>query len=478
MTYGQVVKPDLSILKLDTKKHLKKNKLDYQNFQNINNNHSEILNPYIKNKPNSIFPLTKTNKNKNRNKTKQRFKERIKLSSKNKSNFNFYKISSTSTLEPIEKLEPYPGESPNDIYGNRLDSIYEDNYVDKYLYYDDNTIKYNIYYEYDDDGNVVDFGGSAFNYYYDNGDLTDILEYDYDETIDDFKIYYLTEFVYNSDNISVFTYFYDESIGGNFPFKPSGKEVYVFDDNKTNIDVSYFYYWSESEESFKIQYRYEYLYENDKLVQTYRDEWNNNQSEFENNSADDYIYYEGTSQLKQYTPYYWSSGSQKYSAVYTSTFDYFDNKSIRQYTEFEYDESTQKFIPDFSSYFDEMTETSTNISTKGDNYYWDSNFDRWEGEEDNLSSYYTKKSTLSTTDISDISFVLYPNPVSTYLSINSPKDLSNSKFELFDVVGKKVYSIKLNKSNTINIESLNPSIYFYKISEEKNVLKTGSILKN
>jgi|SaaInlStandDraft_1057018.scaffolds.fasta_scaffold16125_2 hypothetical protein len=464
-SYGQLEKPKFSRLELSFKGELNNNKLDYKNFQNIKNKHSKIINPSRKNIPNSIFPPIKTNKNRNKIKqTKKRFKERIKLSSKNKSNFNYYKTISTSTLEPIEKLEPIPGQSHNDVYGNRLDSVYQDYSIEKNFYYDDNTLEYQIIYEFNDDGSLDGLQGYAYDYYYNNnGDLDAILEYDYDETNDNFNPYYLTEIGYNSDNISVFTYYYDESIGGNFPFEPNSKEVYVYDNNRNNIDISYYYNWSVSEESFKINYRYSYYYVNDKLNETYLDNWNNNQSEYENSFANSYLYYEGTNQLKQNTTYDWSLESQEFSPDYAQIFEYFDNKSIKGYTDYDYDKSTQEFIPSFSTYFDEMTETNTNISTKGDNYYWDSNFDRWESEEDNLNIYYTKKSTLGVNDHNLIKVSIYPNPVTDKLFIKGIT--SNSKILIYNYLGNLVMS-KTN-SDDVEVKKLASGIYIIKIIDTK-----------
>lgn len=473
LSFGQVVSHKLSVSKLDIKKHLNDNKFDFQKFQNINNNHPKILNNFKKNIPDSFLFPTTTNKKIKKN------KEKRSLSFKSK--INIYKKSFTSSLNPLKKLSPLPeiGEVFNDVYGNRIDSIFENNYEDIYIFYDDDTIKYNIWYEYDDNGSEVGYGAYGYEYgYNNNGDLIYVLDYDYDETVDSFEPYYLQEFSYNNDNISVFTYFYDESIGGDFPFRPSSKEVYIFDDNIVNIDVSYYYNWSESEENFKISNRSTYFYENDKLDETYYDSWDNNQSEFINSRADTYLFYEGTNQFKQEKSYYWSSEDQSYSPDYVIVLSYFNNNSIKEFIEYDFDESLQDFVPSSSEYFNDMTENETNILTTGDYYIWDSNFDEWEGQNDNLRVYYTKNSTLSIPNTSEISTNIFPNPTSNYLTIKSQKDLSDSKFELFNIAGKKVYSTKLKESNIINIENLQSSVYFYKLYKGLKLLKTGSIIKN
>jgi hypothetical protein len=155
--------------------------------------------------------------------------------------------------------------------------------------------------------------------------------------------------------------------------------------------------------------------------------------------------------------------SQEFSPDYALIFEYFDNKSIKGYTDYDYDKSTQEFIPSFSSYFDEMTETNTNISTKGDNYYWDSNFDRWESEEDNLNIYYTKKSTLGVNDHNLIKVSIYPNPVTDKLFIKGIT--SNSKILIYNYLGNLVMS-KTN-SDDVEVKKLASGIYIIKIIDTK-----------
>ena len=96
-------------------------------------------------------------------------------------------------------------------------------------------------------------------------------------------------------------------------------------------------------------------------------------------------------------------------------------------------------------------------------YYWDSNFDRWESEEDNLNIYYTKKSTLGVNDHNLIKVSIYPNPVIDKLFIQG---LSNPlKVSIYNVLGKLVLAEITSKD--IDVKQLSKGIYILKIIDEQ-----------
>lgn len=62
---------------------------------------------------------------------------------------------------------------------------------------------------------------------------------------------------------------------------------------------------------------------------------------------------------------------------------------------------------------------------------------------------------------------VYPNPATDVLSISSNKNLYNYTAVIYDVTGKKVHEIKLNK-NTINVKNLAQGFYSLKLTHAKN----------
>lgn len=72
------------------------------------------------------------------------------------------------------------------------------------------------------------------------------------------------------------------------------------------------------------------------------------------------------------------------------------------------------------------------------------------------------------TKIFDISeFKISPNPSSSKLAISLPMVLDNVSLEIFDILGKKVYSNMLNgMQTTLNVSQWNNGIYLVKISTD------------
>ena len=74
-------------------------------------------------------------------------------------------------------------------------------------------------------------------------------------------------------------------------------------------------------------------------------------------------------------------------------------------------------------------------------------------------------------------FMIYPNPVSTFISVNVSEESLNSVLYLYNNLGQKVneFTIK-NNHQLIPIENLNSGIYFYEFST-KNIKHQGKLLK-
>ncbi len=74
-----------------------------------------------------------------------------------------------------------------------------------------------------------------------------------------------------------------------------------------------------------------------------------------------------------------------------------------------------------------------------------------------------------------INFSVYPNPVIDVLNISISEN--NTSISIFDIVGKNVSEMELvNGNNTMNIENLNPGVYFYSIKRNGNVIETKKLV--
>lgn len=81
--------------------------------------------------------------------------------------------------------------------------------------------------------------------------------------------------------------------------------------------------------------------------------------------------------------------------------------------------------------------------------------------------------------IKNIEISVYPNPANNQVSFSIEDYFGNKelKIEIYDYTGKNIYTIPIIKSLTsINTESLNSGIYFYRVSEKGKTLKSNKFL--
>ena len=72
---------------------------------------------------------------------------------------------------------------------------------------------------------------------------------------------------------------------------------------------------------------------------------------------------------------------------------------------------------------------------------------------------------------------VYPNPSNGTLMVNS--NCKDCIFEVYDVVGKKVMSQKLNENETkVDLNSLNSGTYLYRIMQSGVLLKADKLILN
>ena len=87
---------------------------------------------------------------------------------------------------------------------------------------------------------------------------------------------------------------------------------------------------------------------------------------------------------------------------------------------------------------------------------------------------------VNTVDLSELnneSILAYPNPTTDFLNIEIPNVSNDNLFLLFDILGKKVFSVKLNLSiNNVDLRHLKPGIYSYQISSGNQLLKSDKLI--
>ncbi len=85
--------------------------------------------------------------------------------------------------------------------------------------------------------------------------------------------------------------------------------------------------------------------------------------------------------------------------------------------------------------------------------------------------------TLGVEDFDLSEFKISPNPVSTEFNIELPSAISNATIEVFDVLGKTIYSSEISRFNSvISVSNWNNGIYLVRVSSD-NASHTKRIIK-
>ena len=76
---------------------------------------------------------------------------------------------------------------------------------------------------------------------------------------------------------------------------------------------------------------------------------------------------------------------------------------------------------------------------------------------------------LNTNEVNDIKFSMTPNPASTNLNIVLPSHLQKAKVQVYDVLGKQIYSgIMSSHVSKINVSNWNSGVYLVKVSNDRS----------
>ncbi len=90
--------------------------------------------------------------------------------------------------------------------------------------------------------------------------------------------------------------------------------------------------------------------------------------------------------------------------------------------------------------------------------------------DDDVNVFNNQKITLSTNDLTNSPFKIYPNPASSKLYLN---DIASENYEIsiYDLLGKKIMESTLNRNFPLDISSLQSGIYIMKFKELKQTYK-------
>jgi hypothetical protein len=89
----------------------------------------------------------------------------------------------------------------------------------------------------------------------------------------------------------------------------------------------------------------------------------------------------------------------------------------------------------------------------------------------------TSKPTGTTDYFAQSGAVVYPNPCSDLLSVNTKYTYGSCVFSLFDLAGRKIMQQEFSGACKVNTWTLNTGIYFYELLNDNRIVKRGSITK-
>lgn len=105
------------------------------------------------------------------------------------------------------------------------------------------------------------------------------------------------------------------------------------------------------------------------------------------------------------------------------------------------------------------------------------NISEWDSfASNNCDDLGTHNQTLNTENYTDKKLSIYPNPVKSNLNINLANE-EQTIIEIFDVLGKRVYSKKLLSSGSINLQNLKTGVYIIKFTQ-KNKTVSKKLIKS
>jgi len=113
-----------------------------------------------------------------------------------------------------------------------------------------------------------------------------------------------------------------------------------------------------------------------------------------------------------------------------------------------------------------------------DDIYIDIKFTSWTGAVGGGGFTYERSTepVFGTNESSIKSFTISKNPCSSQIKLNLPKSITRASVQIFDVLGKEVYSVAAYQ-NPIDVSSLEKGVYLVKVSDLKSK-QTKQFIKN
>ncbi len=265
--------------------------------------------------------------------------------------------------------------------------------------------------------------------YNSSGTIPQILDYDWDQKTSQWVLSWQYIYSYNTNGhlTQILDYYHDETT---LKWVLAWKYIYSFD-AKGNQTQQLGYFLDEKTSDWVADSKIEYIYD-------------------ENENMSEYLVYnrnQTTGQLEL-----------DWKRDYTYDNNYSFNDLITPFL----------FLWQVNFYHHKMTGQSTSV--------WNKSAGAWDHPIYDATYYYSE---LNTTLVSSLELKLaeiYPNPASEQINFRFTGIDNQAKFELFDLLGRKVISENILNGGKLEIRLLNKGVYFYNIITNEN-RQSGKLIK-
>jgi hypothetical protein len=389
-----------------------------------------------------------------------------------------------------------------------------------------NMTQYIYYYRDDDTGKLVFY--YKYTYTADSkGNLTQSISYDWDEAASQWLVFDRDEYTYNaSGNLIQHLDYYNFSGSTS---QLTYKEEFTYNANGSMTQYLNFT-WAESTSQWMAFQKGEYTYDAARNQTHYNNyQWNKVTSQWDATNRNEYTY-DASGNMVQYLGHYWSIftnewiNSTKYEytydaagnvtqyldyslnettnqlvAYYKDEYTYDANGNIIQYLVHSLDENTNQWVSigreeftfnntysfnDLMLPFYYTAETSNLFSIFDILYrhmilsslaYIKDDTDSWIQASKSIN-YYSEQGTTNLNDIETGDIQLYPNPVSENFNVSFRSKSNSANFELFDILGHKLFSKNVSNNEQLSLKNLNNGIYLYNLYID-GTRQSGKLIK-
>ena len=296
--------------------------------------------------------------------------------------------------------------------------------------------------------------------YNESGSVTQYLGYDWDKENNNWISDWKNEYSYDANGTvpQILDYEWDKTTN---KWVLAWQYLYSYNENGDLTQILD-YYLDEASSQWVLAWKYDWLYDaNGHLSQEIEYYLYENTSQWTVESKAEYIFDENGNNTK-YLAYYTNETTGQLELDFKREFTY-DNR----YT---FDDLISPLL------YLWQVNLFNHMLTQQSNSLWNKSTSEWETPIYKASYYYSEQNTTSVTGLNQNQFKVYPNPVTEYIQFDFASAGSPSKFELFDLQGRKVFSENVLNGQKLDVQELTSGVYFYTIITN-GTRQTGKFIK-